>query len=618
MKTTAPFLVLPADELAFQATVRVLEDLSHHAAELVSTDIEGATSYHLHGHSPLSGTRLVLRSTGYRIFYGENGRRVLLTDPLGTILHECEWAQGGSGAATMTRARIRLDSGLWAGIWPEATTHWTTLDLPPEIDRTCSPDDLRQMAAQAWNAPLEDVRYFFPDRSFQWEKQGRVTIHLKKDGLYLLEDGTFAHPRFVSYMGAIPWARIDLLNVVELYQSTLPGTGGAAFDLIWGLCDDQRQSAGPIPLRYRGIPTYPAEPAYGLFSAFFRPETPGDEDPHVLFMDRNRANQIAWWPRPDPPWRFVDREQQLCVTVQNGVVQKLTVANDPVGVPYVNPGMRPFASCERTVTVVGNRLLLRDGEQVHPLPVNPVWGVIQESPQPSVPRYPFGWRAFFANQPPLLDPARVYALALLYPDDDSEVGELPTQPFVLEQLYASLNQLDTLPARLKRLGRVLVDGFDAVAAGCVDSDFVRDHTILYRSSEWAQKQAQVLWDQAAQAGRLEAVRETRFLPADKYRGQAYENEYDLIYCWIPFSVYQDRGQSEKIVAAVRSALADQGLAFMIGPRDLHVAFASHGLRLLNVHGTEDMGRQPLLTEHLRLHPRTRLNPALMLFLVEKR
>ncbi len=609
----------PIDDLLFPSSHRTVACLTDQRTHVVPAELGGAISYHLPGRSPASGPRIVIGPTGHRTFYGEDGRRAFCTDPSGTLLHECEWIQIAVGTIRLARARVRLDSLLWLGLVAEATTHKTVLDLSRRTDRSpAAPDDLRRMATQAWRVPLDDVRYFFPDSSFEWDADRRVTIRLKKDGLYLLDDGTFAKPRFMSYMGAIPWARIDLLNVVELFQSTLPGTGSAVLELIWGLCDDQRRSEGSIPLRYRGLPIYPSEPAYGLFSSFFRPEVPNGEDPHELFMDTQRANQIAWWPRHDPPWRYFDRTRQLAATVQGGMVQKVMMVDDPVGVPYVAPGTRGgFASCGRTAIVTENRLQLGDGANIRQLTLNPVWGVTHETLSHRMATYPFDWRAFFCGSPPRLDPGSVHTLALFYPDDETEVAELSTQPFVLEQLYVSLNKAGGLPSRLARIRRVLIDGFDAVAAGCIDLDYARQTTVLYRSPEWAQKQAQALWDQAAQTGKLEAVRETRFLPAEQYRQAIHEKTYDLIYCWIPFAMYGQPNRCEEMLAGVSSALGEGGLALIVGPLELGMSFSRWSLHLLNAAGMSALERLPLLTEHLRLHPRTRLNQSLTVFLAEK-
>ncbi|MEW6544865.1 MAG: hypothetical protein AB1411_14805 [Nitrospirota bacterium] len=604
----------PIDRLVFPATDQALECLTVRRADLLPADFDGGVCYRLGGDGP----GFVIWATGHRIVYGAHGRRVLCTDPSGTVLHECEWQPDGSGGFKLARARIRLDSLLWIGLLPEAVVHRTTLDLGrrPTVMFE-APECLRRMAARAWRVPLEDVRYFFPDESFEQDGDDRVTIHLKKDGLYLLEDGTFDSRTFLSYMGAMPWHRLNLLNVVELFQSTLPGTGSAVFELIWGLCDDQRRTDGTVPLHYRGLPTYPSEPAYGLFSSFFRPEAPDGADPHDWFVDPSRASQIAWWPRSDPPWRYVDWSRHLAVTVQGGMARKVTVMNDPAGVPYVAPGTRSWVSCDRAVVVAGNRLRLRDGLSVQSFDLDPAWGITGDTPPSRPEKYPFDWRVFFCGHPPSLDPGRAHSLALFYPDDETEVEELSTQPFVLEQIFASFNALSDLLGRLGWIRRVLIDGLDAVIAGCIDQDYTRHHTVLFRSAEWAQKQAQVLWDRAAQAGRLSAVQDTRFLPADQGRPAAYCREYELLYCWIPFACFRDRERCSAMVADVSSALVRTGLAVVAGPRELRPAFAAHGLRLVDTAGVEDFTRLPLLLEHLRLHPRTRLNPALAVFVAEK-
>mgnify|MGYP001561321438 CR=1 FL=1 len=610
--------------VVFESNLAGARLLSERASSLVKTEREDeigtSAVWHLPEASPLSGPRLVRLPTGHAVFYGTHGLRFLCADPGGVPLHECEWSRAESGAARMTRARIQLDCRHWVGIRPEATEQTTTLDATARPDgQAPAPDDLRRMAAQAWGVPLDDVRYFYPDGSFTRDESGRITVRLTKDGLYLLEDGTFGHTRFVSYMGAVPWARVDLLNVVELYQSTLPGTGGAAFDLIWGLCQDQRAAEGPIPLRYRGLPTFPSEQAYGLFCAFFRPEVHGGEDPCKLFMDTQRGYQIAWWPRPDPPWRYFDRARRFCVTVQGGAVQKVAVSDDPAAVPYVNAEMKGFASCERTACVVGGVLQLRDGARVTEVPVNPAWGVTRETPHSNcLPRYPFGWRALFGGGPPHVDPVRAWTTALLFPENDSHAGEDSTQLFVLEQIYEYLNRLPDLVARLKKTHRVLIHNFDPVCAGFVDPDYAqRRYTVLYNRPEWAIKNAQSVWDRAAREGRLEAVQKVDFLPERDLRAWTYGGKYELIYEWIPFADYDDPPKCEAVVKDVARALTPRGLAFIVGPPCVASLLPAHGIRLLCRGGPEDMSRLPVMVEHLRIHPNTRVNPAVTVAMGEK-
>ncbi len=201
-----------------QGSVRFLTERASDFIEAEREEMVGKVRvWHLPGPPIASAPRIMVLPTGHVVFYGTDGRRILCTDPDGTPLHECEWTRTEAGAVKMTRARIQLDFRGWAGILPEATVQVARLDLSTQPGwQRLRFDDLRQMVAKAWNVPLDDVRYFYPDESFSQDDCGLVTIRLKKDGIYLLGDGTFHRPLFVSYMGAMPWARIDLLNVVEL------------------------------------------------------------------------------------------------------------------------------------------------------------------------------------------------------------------------------------------------------------------------------------------------------------------------------------------------------------------------------------------------------------------
>ena len=231
------------------------------------------------------GGRVVRQATGHLVFYRSDGRRFLATDPEGNPLHECEWGTDATGKAILCRARIRLDWGQWVGLKPAGLVNETSLNLAGKPGwQRLKTDDLRMMAAQALRVPLEEVRFFYRDEDLLIEPTGRATIRQRKDALYVLQDGDFEQARFMSCMGAMNWPSIDFLPVVELFKSLLPGTGSAVFELIRGLYDDQNEGKpNPRPLRYRGIPTYPSEAAFRLFSSFFTPQAPGGGSPvHTL------------------------------------------------------------------------------------------------------------------------------------------------------------------------------------------------------------------------------------------------------------------------------------------------------------------------------------------------
>src|SRR5262252_3260336 len=313
---------------------------------------------------PHVGGRVVRQATGHLVFYRSDGRRFLATDPAGNPLHECEWVKEPDGGLTLNRARMKLDWGAWVGLKPSGLVNETTLNLATKPGwQRLRADDLRTMAAQALRLPLEEVRWFYRDEDVSINEVGIATIRHRKDALYMLQDGSFERARFMSCMGAMHWDSIDFLPVVELFKSLLPGTGSAAFELIRGLYDDQNQGqASPRPLRYRGIPTYPSEAAFRLFSSFFTPHAPPGSDPLTLFMDQTQAHHVTWLPASHPPLRYFDDMQRACLTVQDGVLQKVTLADDTTGLPYVNPKGRRVIPCDRSLAIVEDRVVLRDRE----------------------------------------------------------------------------------------------------------------------------------------------------------------------------------------------------------------------------------------------------------------
>ncbi|MBI4401724.1 MAG: hypothetical protein HY581_08845, partial [Nitrospirae bacterium] len=506
--------------------------------------------------------------------------------------------------------------GQWVGIKPGGMINSTTLDLSqkPGWERL-RPDDLRRMAAQAMGVPLEEVRFFYGDDDLVIDPRGRATIRHKKDVFFVLEDGTFERARFMACMGAMHWARIDFLPVVELFQSLLPGTGSAAFELIRGLYDDQNEAhphSQKLALRYRGIPTYPSEAAFRLFSGFFVPHAPSGGDPFPIFMDTPRSHEVTWLPAPDPPRRYFDRAHNLCVTVKGEIVQKVTVADDPTGLPYANAARSGFAPCERSAGVERGMLVLKDREQRTEIPVSPSWGVIRDSPQETLPSYPVGWRALFGGPPPQVTPAQAFSSVLLYPEDDAEIEEAPTQPFVADYLQDTVEQRPDLATHLARAEQALIHNFDAALTACISLDRPRDYTILYSRPEFAQKHAQALWNQLAQARHLDWAKRIRLLPAEGYRKPAYDQQYDLIYEWMPFSHFGQATRLEEIARTIAGALRSGSLAFMVGPQALSQSLQAQRLRILQMEPVETL---PTFRMHQTILPQARVKPGLLLYVV---
>jgi hypothetical protein len=557
---------------------------------------------------------MVRQRSGHLVFYGPTNRRFLATDPDGNPLHECEWGSDASGRARLLRARIRLDWGQWVGLKPTGLINQTTLDLSkkPGWERI-NPDDLRQMAAHAMRVPLEEVKFFYGDEDLVIDSKGIATIRYKKDAFYVLEVGLFERARFMACMGAMHWANIDFLPVVELFQSLLPGTGSAAFELIRGLYDDQNEGT-PTPLRYRGIPTYPSEAAFKLFSAFFTPQVPGEGDPFPVFMDVPRSHEVTWLPAPDPPVRCFDTAHSLCVTVKGQKIQKVTRWDDPAGLPFVQAGPGAAAPFDRSVTIAKGTLVLHDRSTRTEIPLQPAWGSLQESLPGTPPPAPFGWAALFGDTLPPVTPQDAFSAVLLYPDDDTEIGELASQPFVADYLQDSFEQDPRLAAHLRKTASILIDNFDGAIKTCINPDRSRNHTVLYVRPAYAQKQAQQTWSELAQSRRLDLAKTISLLPAANAQ-EAYRKSYDLLFAWIPFSCFDDASKLQETARMVFGAIGQGGLAFIVGPASLKSALHSQpGFQVLSAETVESL---PTFRMHRTILPKARLKQGLTLFHIVK-
>jgi len=280
-----------------------------------------------------AGGRVVRQPTGHLVFYRPDGRRFLATDPEGNPLHECEWGTDVTGNVILCRARVRLDWDRWVGLKPAGLLNETSLNLASKPGwQRLKADDLRAMAAQALRVTIEDVRFFYRDEDLLIEPTGRATIRQRKDSLYILHDGDFEQASFMACLGAMNWPSIDFPPVLQPFKSLLPGTGSAVFEVIRGLYDDQNEgNLTPRPLRYRGIPPYPSEAAFRLFSCFFTPQAPRGNDPFMLFMNRERSGQVIWLPAATTPVRYFHQRTGACLTFQDNKLLKVKVASDSSG-----------------------------------------------------------------------------------------------------------------------------------------------------------------------------------------------------------------------------------------------------------------------------------------------
>jgi len=562
-----------------------------------------------------AGGRVVRQATGHLVFYRPDGRRFLATDPAGNPLHECEWGTDATGDVILRRARIRLDWGQWVGLKPAGLVNETSLNLTSKPGwQRLKADDMRTMAAQALRVSMEEVRFFYRDEDLLIEPTGRATIRQRKDAFYVLQDGDFERARFMSCMGAMSWSSIDFLPVVELFQSLLPGTGSAVLELIRGLYDDQNEgNPTPRPLRYRGIPTYPSEAAFRLFSSFFTPQAPGGNNPFTLFMNPERSNHVIWLPAGTMPIRYFDQRAGACLTFQGGLLHKVTVASDSSGLSYMSPKGRRFLPCDRSAEIAGGHVILKDRDRETTLAVALPHGSLEQAGEP-VAMSPVDWRSVFVQGVPAILPADAYGAVLLYPEDESEIGECAAQPFVADYLQDIGEQDREIGAVSSRAERVLIDNGDAVVATCIMFDRPRDYTVLVRYPAFAQKQAQQLWTVCAELQRWDWLSRIRFVSDEVPHEPEAPDAYDLVYHWVPYDSGDLAASLAERMKGISRILRGGGNAFVIGPAELGRQGSPHGLYVCWEEPVEQLSTFRM---HRTILPKARLRAGLTLFHMKK-
>ena len=589
---------------------------------IFSTILHNPASFVLEGNRALVATAspdsLTCRQlvAGHVVLYGPLGRRILMTDPDGHPLHECEWEERAGGTVHLVSARLYLDWGQWVGLKPGGLVNAMNLDLTTRPDwQTLTRHDLRMMASRAMGVAVEEVEFFYADDDLVLDRTGHATIRQRKDAFYVLEDGTWDRAQFMSCMSAMHWENIDYLPVVELFKSLLPGTGSAAFELIRGLYDDQNPHA-PRALQYRGIPTYPSAAAFGLFSNFFTATHRGGENPFTVFMDTPRSHEVDWLPNPHPPVRHVDPRQRMCLTVRQGSVLKVTKTDDAGGLPFVPPNQQGFAPGGKRIAVDADRLFLSDHKAAHEITLRPSWGITHQverrAGDQAVVNEGNSWEAFFFGGVPIVSPREAYSAVLLYPEDETPIDDLASQPFVADFLSDFIEQDQDLAFRVQQSGQILIRGFDGVIGSLLDFDRPRSTTVVYARGAYAQKHAQAAWNQLARGNRLDRQASYRFLNENTFRHEA--SAYDLMYVWLPFASYDDAARLQDHLRRISDALRPNGLAFLAGPDSLS-SFVT-GLPLDIAFGDLVANLQPFHM-HQSILPKATLNPRLSVWILKR-
>jgi hypothetical protein len=155
----------------------------------------------------------------------------------------------------------------------------------------------------------------------------------------------------------------------------------------------------------------------------------------------------------------------------------------------------------------------------------------------------------------------------------------------------------------------LIDNFDGALQACLVLSPNIDQIVLYTRPAFAQRQAQLFWNNAASSNRLDQLTGTRFVAVTE-RNVIHQERYDWIYRWIPFSSFDQPTDLAEAAAALQRSLPPGGYAFVVGPSSLHEPFTKSRLRILQTQSVEAL---PTFQMHRSILPQARLKPGLTLF-----
>jgi hypothetical protein len=200
----------------------------------------------------------------------------------------------------------------------------------------------------------------------------------------------------------------------------------------------------------------------------------------------------------------------------------------------------------------------------------------------------------------------------MYPDDDARVEELAAQPLAIEQILDYLEPLRPGRTSSSRNLPILIDQWDAVSSECIDAAQVQAATVLFDRPEFAQRQAQRLWDRIAVSGHP-ATSAIRFLPIAR-RPQAYAATYDFILRWIPFAQYEQAAAIEQVLEETATALNIGGFAIVAGPKGVEQVAQRVGVFQ---EAANALSETPGVGMVRTILPKMRIRPEVILYLFRK-
>jgi hypothetical protein len=219
------------------------------------------------------------------------------------------------------------------------------------------------------------------------------------------------------------------------------------------------------------------------------------------------------------------------------------------------------------------------------------------------------WTAVFGGAAPVVSPEEAFGAVLLYPDDEREIGELPTQPFVADYLQDLIEQDRPLAAQVGRAGQQLISGFDAAITTCIAKRLPpRLHRALRPPGFRAAAGADVMEPVGPRTTTGLALPCTHDRVRANERGDLNNGPYDLAYEWTPFSHYD---KPDAVVgqdaATCPAASCPARLRSFVGPATVADGCRSAGMQ---VQAITPVASLPTFRMHQSVLPRAQLKPGM--------
>jgi hypothetical protein len=186
---------------------------------------------------------------------------------------------------------------------------------------------------------------------------------------------------------------------------------------------------------------------------------------------------------------------------------------------------------------------------------------------------------------------------------------------VADYLQDLIEQERPLAAQVRRGGRLLISGFDAAITTCIGSDRVQACTVLYDHPAFAQRQAQMWWNNCARAQRLGSLSQVRMKSRQDKHERESNQTYDVVYEWMPFALYEKPDTRRGRIEWLARVMAPGAIAFVVGPPSVADECRAAGVQVQTI---VSLTKLPTFHMHQTILPRAQLKAGAMLYRIAPR